>query len=361
MQRIAAFITPHGFGHTTRAIAVLESLQQRYPELVLQIFTTVPEYLFKQSLTNYRLHPVVTDVGLVQHDALHTDIPATLSALKRFCAFPPDQVNQLAKQVKNCNCILCDISPLGIIVARAAGVPSLLVENFTWDWIYQPHIAEHPEFSDYASRFADIYDQATLHIQAKPICNPKKTATWCSPVCRKQRSTRQKIRDDLKVGNRKLVLISLGGLGFTLPHWQQLSSFSDCLFIFAGQPERKTISDNCQTLTHDSEFYHPDLIGAADLVVFKSGYSTVAECYQAGTPTACITRPDFLESSILGDFVTTKLGGVTLDEQTFISGKWLNQLPELLTGPKSQLPRLAIKNGADQIADIVQHRFRNQL
>ena len=41
---------------------------------------------------------------------------------------------------------MCDISPLGLMVAERAGLPSVLVENFTWDWLYAPLVAQDPAF-----------------------------------------------------------------------------------------------------------------------------------------------------------------------------------------------------------------------
>ncbi len=357
MKRIAAFITPHGFGHTTRCIAVLETLQRRFPDLAIEVFTTAPEHLFRESLTNYTFHKVITDVGLVQHDALNSDIPATIAALNNLLPFPSGQVRQLADSISGCSCVLCDIAPLGIVVAQRAGIPSVLIENFTWDWIYQPSIAAYPELERHAKSLALIYAQATVHIQADPVCTPNAKAISCPSVFRKNRESRQNIRKKLDIGKRKLILISLGGLDFTLPHWQQLHSFTDCLFVLAGQPERKTITANCLALTHKCNFYHPDLITAADLVVFKCGYSTVAECLQAGARTACISRPEFIESATLAAFVKTRLGGTILNEHTFLNGRWLAQLPEMLATP---LPPPARENGADRIADILLSMFREQ-
>ena len=70
MEEIACFISPHGFGHATRAIAVIEALQLIRAHVHAHIFTTVPRSLFAQTLTSFTYHPVVVDVGLVQSSAL---------------------------------------------------------------------------------------------------------------------------------------------------------------------------------------------------------------------------------------------------------------------------------------------------
>ena len=52
-------------------------------------------------------------------------------------------------------------------------------------------------------------------------------------------------------------------------------------------------------LPAQSAFYHPDLIHAADVVVGKLGYSTLAEVWAAGVPFGYVVRPQFPESGPL--------------------------------------------------------------
>jgi len=350
VQRIGAFITPHGFGHATRAIAVLEALQRHLPYLGIDICTTVSKCLFTESLANVTIHSVVPDIGLVQLSALAIDLPATAAALDEMLPFGEETVDRLAQSLKNCSCILSDIAPLGILVAERAGIPSILVENFTWDWIYRSYIAECPELEHHARDLASIYSRATLHIQTEPVCNPIPGTETCPPIFRKTRTAPEAIRKIIGAGTRKIVIVSLGGIDFALPGWQQLDRMTDCFFVLAGQQENRLITQNCLTISRQSELYHPDLIGAADLVVFKSGYSTAAECLQAGTRAVCITRPTFAESRVLDHYIRENLEGTLLDEDTFLAGTWIDHLPEMLARPR---PQPATFNGADCIAELL--------
>ncbi len=350
MQRIGVFITPHGLGHATRAIAVLEALQRCRPGLAVDIFTTVEERIFRESLSQVTMHRVLPDIGLVQHDALCNDLPATARALNRLLPFSPKQLRELGAKVRGCHFLLCDIAPLGILVAEEAGLPSVLVENFTWDWIYRPYLEQCPELGRPAAILADIYSRATLHIQCEPVCNPLVGALTCPPIFRRCRSTPSESRRRLAMDQRRLVLVTLGGLDFRLPHWRKMSRFNDCCFVLAGQQERRQISRNCLALSRHCGVYHPDLIGAADLVVCKSGYSTLAECLQSGTRTACVARQDFAESAVLARFVQKRLGGTILEEGEFLTGSWLEGLEEMLEGPR---PVPAVENGADRVAQYL--------
>jgi UDP-N-acetylglucosamine:LPS N-acetylglucosamine transferase len=95
--------------------------------------------------------------------------------------------------------------------------------------------------------------------------------------------------------------------------------------------------------------YHPDLIAAADLVVCKSGYSTIAECSIAGARVCSIGRPGFAESDFIGDFVQNRLDGTVIDYHEFLDGSWLNRLESFLVTDN----RTIHENGADAVADFL--------
>lgn len=346
--QIACFITPHGFGHATRMTAVLEALQKRIPDLQPHLFTTVPESLFAETLSNFSYHPLCCDIGLIQKDSLHADLPATISRLEEFLPFDGTLLATLAEEIQGCKLVLCDIAPLGIAVAKAAGIPSVLIENFTWDWIYKAYLPRHPNLQPPIASLASYYKQADIHIRTEPNCGPATGDLHCGPIFRRIRCKRSKTREMLNCTDKKLVLISMGGVAMELPFIQQLPGISDTFFIIAGQQETHHLAENVLLLSRDSGYYHPDLINAADLVVCKSGYSTVAECYQAGVPILTVGRATFPESPVLEKFSARQLNGQILEQQEFLSGNWLKGLDQL---PWDRPNLTAVTNGADTVAD----------
>lgn len=350
MKRIAACITPHGFGHATRTIAVLEALQSRHPSLEIVLFTTAPKHLFEESLKNITFHRVATDVGIVQHDALRNNIPGTITALDIMLQSSQKPVDQLAKAMNGCDAVICDISPMGILAADIAKIPSILIENFTWGWIYQNFVPEHPDLFRSIKTLSEIYGMVDYHIQVTPVCKPISTAQTVPPVFRKRRLPTADIRKSLDLRDQQLIVISMGGIDFNMPAWHQIRNHSNNYYILAGQPSTQTISDNCLALGRTSQYYHPDIVAAADLVICKSGYSTTAECYQAGTRICCITRPDFAESQILEKYIQNQMKGTLLSVDDFIQGRWIARLPEILAHPR-QPP--VYENGADTIAKML--------
>jgi hypothetical protein len=137
-HRIACFISPHGYGHAARASGVIEALFTLDPHLGFDIFTQVPQWFLRHSIPGeFEYHSLLTDIGLVQETPLKANLKKTLHRLDQFLPLDPLIIHELAEFVRDrkCQLIVCDISPLGIKVAKEAGIPSVLVENFTWDWI----------------------------------------------------------------------------------------------------------------------------------------------------------------------------------------------------------------------------------
>ena len=97
----AFFVTPHGYGHMSRAIAVAESLRHHLPNVSLEFFTTVPKGHIASSINNFDYYHVDCDVGLVQSDTFEADLPQTIDRLDRFLPFDPNLIDQLATHLLN--------------------------------------------------------------------------------------------------------------------------------------------------------------------------------------------------------------------------------------------------------------------
>ena len=355
---LAVFVSPHGFGHAARACAVMEAIREKNPAVRFEIFTSVSEAFFRESLGRgaFGYHRLVTDVGLVQQTPFAADIPATAAALKRFFSFASAQAPQLAKRLHRLGCaaVLCDISPLGIAAARKARIPSVLVENFTWDWIYEGYVVRYPQMGPHAAALQETFTRADVRIQTEPVCNPTSADLTVGPVSRKIRSSRGQVRAQLGVAaDRPLVLISLGGIASRPAYVDRLAARGDLFFVIANAGGPGRLAANVLGLETFSGIYHPDLVGAADALVGKAGYSTVAEVFRAGIPFAYLARNDFRESEVLAEFIQSRIGGIALDPDRFDDGDWIGEIDALLHLPR----RPEGAGGAERIAAELLGRF----
>jgi hypothetical protein len=350
MVEIACFISPHGFGHATRTIAIVEALQRIRANVHAHFFTTVPRSLFAQTLTSFTYHPVVVDVGLVQRSALDSDIPATIRQLDELLPYSRQAIHELAALCTDCSLVLCDIAPLGIAVAQSARRPSILVENFTWDWIYRPYMKKYPQLEPHARFLHKLFNQADYRIQTEPLCYPVSSDLHCKPIFRRIKEGVSALKKQIGCTANKLIIVTMGGFFQQIASLEEMADFPDIHFLFTGQKETKQIGENIALLAHNSPVYHPDLLNAADIVVCKAGYSTVAECCQAGARVISVGRADFPESKILQNYIEERLGGIPIKPEIYANGNWVPLASDLLAGPK---PAAASENGADQAADFL--------
>jgi hypothetical protein len=352
--RIACFISPHGYGHAARAAAVMEAIREHDPTVALDVFTRVPRWFFRDSLSgDFEYHDLLTDIGLAQRTPLEADLPETLHRLDRFLPFRQAKLTELADRLrkKSCTLVVSDISPLGILVAREAGVPSVLVENFTWDWIYEAYLKWETALKKHLLYLREIFDSADLHIQAEPVCCRRNADLTTSPISREMRTPPRRTREKLGIPeNSKVVMITMGGIPEQYPFLKQLQELKDIHFIVPGASSGIERHGNLLLLPHHSSYFHPDLVHASDAVIGKVGYSTLAEVYSAGVPFGYIARSGFRESPKLVSFIRRHMKGWPIGEAAFYEGAWLSTLPELLALPRI---RRRTPNGAAQAAKFI--------
>jgi UDP:flavonoid glycosyltransferase YjiC (YdhE family) len=349
---LACFISPHGYGHATRTMALLQAIRERIPGLCVELFTTVDRALFGDLEIPFEYHQVITDVGLAQHDAFSENRTATVAKLGELLPFDAHLVQSCAALCSSCKLILCDISALGITVGRQLQTPSILIENFTWDWIYQEmatQTAEDDALLRYGQILASCYDLANYRIQTEPLCCRRSADLHCAPIARKQRSTRSETRRVLGCGDRQTILVSMGGIEIALPFIEMLQHYPDYYFIIGARNNRPLSGANLKLIGPDDALHHPDLINGCDLLICKSGYSTIAECLQTDTPICCVSRGTFAESAALEHYVENEMNGSILEQRRFLSGAWLDELPSLLDRKRE---RHSV-NGADQAAEFI--------
>ena len=96
--------------------------------------------------------------------------------------------------------------------------------------------------------------------------------------------------------------------------------------------------------------YHPDLIGACDVVIGKTGYSTLAEIFHAGAPFGYVSRGVFRESAVLEAFARDVMGAVALTQEDLKAGAWVEKIPALAALRRE---RARPANGAEAAAGYI--------
>jgi len=420
--RLAVFVSPHGFGHAARASAVLAALHELRPRLAVTLYTTVPRWFFVESLSfSVTYRELACDVGLVQESALEENLAETVERLEELETKTRGfHLGGLVSEVRDSGAVavLCDISPLGLAVAREAGLPSILVENFTWDWIYEPLAAAEPRLAPWVERMRELFALADLRIRCEPHCGaapdpaganespvppsmevfsdgetgatrasfgtndgaaqllvegsllsvgdwpspaelaPPPLSVDVPPIARRPRSTPAEVRARLALApaasGRPFVLVSMGGIEWSYSNLDRLRAAERFDFVVPGGATEERHDGNLRLLPHHSPVHHPDLVATADAVVGKLGYSTVAEAVAAGTRYLFPPRPGFREHAVLAAYVGERLPSAEIASAELASGEWIERLPSLLARPR---PEPDLRFGAAAAARAILDRY----
>ena len=111
---------------------------------------------------------------------------------------------------------------------------------------------------------------------------------------------------------------------------KRLKDLFSVTFVIPQDVPRMFRDGNIVALPQHSDFYHPDLVAAVDVVIGKLGYSTLAEVGHSGKPFGYVVREECAESGPLEAFAVKHLQGKAIMETDFSSGQWIESLTPLL-------------------------------
>jgi hypothetical protein len=333
---IVAYISGHGFGHYIRAAAVLAQLRDVH-------LRTNARALLLARKAGWDVADVDVGPGVVQKGPLASDLPATLRACEQYLADWPRLVAEEAAFLRRSRARLVfgDVPPLAFAAAAEAGVPSVAMANFSWSWIYDAY----PGFADVAAHMRRAESQASLLLELDMGGGldvfPRRRRI--APVARPLRHARADVRTRLGV-TKTMVLFSLGGYGddFTV---DLAGAGRHQVFVTSGRVPGAT------AIEPTDELGHHELTAAADCVIGKPGYGTVAECLRRPTPLCWLPRSDFRENQPLAEAIRRWLPNAPLTVDDLRGGRWADLVDAAIaSSPREQPPA---PDGAAEAAAIL--------
>jgi hypothetical protein len=322
---IAFYISGHGFGHAARDVELIQSLLDRRPDLRIVVRTAVRPALFAPVAGDrVAVQPLEADTGLTQHDSLRIEEEESARQAAAFYSTFDARVADEAAFLRGSGAALVvgDVPPLAFAAASRAGMPSVAVGNFTWDWIYE----EYPAFDRIAPAAVPTiraaYAQATraLRLPLHGGFGPMARVTIDIPfIARRSTRDRAETRRAVGVGDdRPVVLPSFGAYGTHLPLDELRRS------------SRLTVLDPDFI---PGGFRYQDLVAAADVVVSKPGYGIVSECVANGTPLLYTSRGRFVEYDVFVDAMPRILRCRYISQEDLRAGRWADAIEALLAQP----------------------------
>jgi L-arabinokinase len=359
---IVWYVSSHGLGHASRDLEVINEIGRRRPGLRIVMRTSVPASFVEQSATvPIELQQAESDTGVAQIDSLQIDEGATA---RRAAAFHEDfkaRADAEASVLRELGAtlVVADVPPLACAAAERAGIPSVVLGNFTWDWIY----AGFPQFETAApgviDAIADAYARATraLRLPLHGGFETMRTVVRDVPfIARTSPRGRDAARQTLGLNPEDTaVLVSFGGFGLHLDHHAILRDSPIRLIMTDGGSPPRGDSPNPLRLTPrmlaDRNLRYEDLVAAADVVVSKPGYGIVSECIANGTALLYTPRNRFAEQDVFEREMPGLLRCRRIDRDDLLTGNWREHI-EALLGQRHP-PTISSVNGAEQAAATI--------
>jgi hypothetical protein len=352
---IAFYISGHGFGHASRQVEIINALAARRPDVRILVRSAAARWLLERTIAvPFELIGEPTDTGVIQIDSLHLDAAATIAAARDFHSTLDSRAEREAALLRSREValVLSDAPPLACAAAARAGIPSIVISNFTWDWIYEgyrEHLAAAP---DLISTIRAAYRQAAgawrlpLHggfgaFDSQWIADaPGVRRLLDVPFVARHSSkpaaeTRQRL--GLPIDSR-LALPSFGGYGLPgldlgaidLPDgWEIVRGLRDADVYERG-------------------LSYQDLVRAVDVVVTKPGYGIVSECLANETALVYTDRGVFPEYDVFVREMPRYVRCAYLDHAALFAGRWRAAIEAAASAPPP--PERPRTDGAEVIS-----------
>lgn len=331
----AYYVTGHGFGHATRVVEVVRHLI--LAGHCVHVVTGAPDFVFTSEVQSPRLfiRKVLLDCGAVQADALTVDRLASLEKYSVTAVVPRASILETEVEWLNsikADLVISDVVPVACRAAADAGIRSVCVTNFSWDFIYAEYVmAAGNHHRKIVWQIAEDYSHCEFLIRLPGYCPmPAFRDVIDVPlVVRRLHKSRKEVRKELGIGDDvKLVILNFGGQpsGWKLeekylpPGW---------LCLVCGASERENLPPNFVKLAKDA--YTPDLIAASDCMLGKIGYGTVSESLAYKCPFVFVRRDYFNEEPFLRNMLEYYQSGVEMIRRDLLTGHWKPYLEHALS------------------------------
>jgi len=318
------YITAHGFGHAARSCDILSAFHSLHPEIPLRVVTAVPHWFLEE-----RLPPGTTvevrslDVGMVQRDPLRVDRSATRERLAELAGAWDELVAEERRYLTRigAGAVVCDIPAIPLAAAKSAGVPSVAVANFTWDWIYEAYSDGSPAWREAIARFHEAYAATGLLLRL-PFAPPMEhflRRIDIPLVASPGRNRRDQLDAMLGLpGDARLVLLAFSTVPLEREALNVMTSDPDIRYLVAepapvAHPRLRAIPRRAMRFA--------DLVASVDAVVSKAGFGIVSDCIVNRKPLVAVRRADFPESAYLEAQAPQFIPCAFIDEEDFFRGR----------------------------------------
>jgi hypothetical protein len=305
---------------------------------------------------------------VAQHDGLDLDVDETR---RRWAVFAKDfkthaELEGHLLRRYDVDIVLGDVPPLAFAAAASAGMPSLALANFGWDWIY----AAWPDFEAAIECVQYGYGQAgsllrlPLHSQHADAFPAFERLEDVPLIARTAQRCRSDVRAELSLPlGARVVLFSFGGFTAEGLDLTAVGKWTEYVFVLTPPLSRSSgdLPPNVVKLAETPADY-VSLVAACDVVVTKPGYGIVADCLANHVALLFTDRGPFREYDVLADALPALGHAQFIPRDDLLRGHLGPHLDALLDSDTAWTTQPM--NGAQVVAERLLQRIsdvRNQL
>lgn len=296
-MKIAFYISNHGYGHATRMAALAEEFMKC--NVLCYFLTNRPSRLFNNLDPQYMIYKETDlDFGVIQKNWNEIDKEATVSELTKLWNNRSEIINA---EVSYClqerfDLIIADIPFFAFEIASKAKIPIYAVSNFDWFYIYEQIL---PQLQEEIKQGIALYYQKATKVWQLPFSDMRSMSAFSEKIpagllARRGTKNRSKICLSYSIPwKNRIVLVSLGTDNTSVMAIQQLCAVENCTVLSSidlQHPQYRKIDELSR---------YEDILASVDLVVTKSGYSTIAETVPHGSYLLCVQRDHYPEDRVL--------------------------------------------------------------
>ena len=301
MPHVVFYVSSHGYGHAVRTAEVLRALRLLAPTVESEVRTEAPAWIFPEGVSVVRRR---LDVGVVQPDSFRVEPRQTL---ERYAALAKGEGSRIEAEAEDLRSegvrvVVADVPSAAFPIAARAGVPSIGLANFCWDWIYAPYVRESPQHAPLLKHLRAQHAEADLLLRlpfhGDLSCFGRKLDIPL--IARRSEADRTETRRRLGLPlEAPVLLLSFGGFRSSGVNVERLAKLREYAFVATTEDGAAAPAPNVFLLPRDGQPY-VDLLAACDAVVTKPGYGIASDCLANDVPVLYTPRGRFREEPIIG-------------------------------------------------------------
>jgi hypothetical protein len=353
MPRIAAFVTPHGYGHAAIVTAVLDAVLARRDDVEVTLVTTVPESVLRGQLPHpfaHVPHAGRSDFGLLMTSSTGVRVAESAAAYAAAHTAWPAVVAEEAALLRRLapDLVLSCAGYACLAAAADLGIPAAGLGPFSWRSVFAAYCGDSPAATRILEQMDAAYGAASLFLETTPaVPTGLPNVRRVGPVGRPQAVDGGALRRRLGLGDDTvLALLALGGIAESvdLRSWPAMPGISWLVAgSWAGRSDMLPVAAAGVSV--------PQAIQACDVVVTKPGYGTFVEAACGGTAVLYRARLDWPETDGLSRWLGTHVPVDCIDDATFSRGALADKLHMLVQGRRDPLGH---PFGNEQAADLLE-------